>query len=199
MVGMARFERATPASRTQCPTGLGHIPTRMLNIKSKCKCPSLFFVCVYSNRYRTHSLRGEDFVIIYDLRCEKSHKFEGWFKDRAAFEHQKKEKLITCPICGGADIEMVPSSIAFMGKDIRSSERDNTRELSPMKALKTFHEYLDKHFEDVGNKFAEVALKIHHEEEDRRNIKGTTTESEEENLKEEGVQFFKIPVPKFDG
>ncbi len=28
MVGMARFERATPASRTQCPTKLGHIPTR---------------------------------------------------------------------------------------------------------------------------------------------------------------------------
>jgi hypothetical protein len=137
-------------------------------------------------------------VIIYDLRCEKSHKFEGWFKDRAAFEHQKKEKLITCPICGGADIKMVPSSIAFMGKDIRSSERDNTRELSPMKALKTFHEYLDKHFEDVGNKFADVALKIHHGEEDRRNVKGTTTEREEENLKEEGVQFFKIPVPKFD-
>ena len=27
MVGMARFERATPASRTQCPTKLGHIPT----------------------------------------------------------------------------------------------------------------------------------------------------------------------------
>ena len=25
---MARFERATPASRTQCPTRLGHIPTR---------------------------------------------------------------------------------------------------------------------------------------------------------------------------
>jgi hypothetical protein len=33
MVGMARFERATPASRTQCPTKLGHIPTssRLLN------------------------------------------------------------------------------------------------------------------------------------------------------------------------
>lgn len=27
MVGMARFERATTASRTQCPTRLGHIPT----------------------------------------------------------------------------------------------------------------------------------------------------------------------------
>jgi hypothetical protein len=138
-------------------------------------------------------------VIIYDLRCEKGHKFEGWFKDRLAFESQKREKIISCPICGGDDIEMVLSSIAIMGKDIRSSERENTRDLSPIKALQKLHEYLDKNFEDVGDKFAEVALKIHHGEEDRKNIKGTTTEHEEETLKEEGVQFFKIPVPKFDG
>jgi hypothetical protein len=138
-------------------------------------------------------------VIIYDLKCEKGHKFEGWFKDRIAFENQKEKKLITCPICGGADIDMVPSSIATMGKDIRSSERENSKDLSPMKVLKTLHEYLDKNFEDVGDKFAEVALRIHHGEEDGKNIKGTTTEREEENLKEEGVQFFKIPVPKFDG
>lgn len=137
-------------------------------------------------------------MIIYDLRCEKGHKFEGWFKDRLTFENQKTKKLITCPICGGGDIEMVPSSIAIMGKDIRSSERENIKELSPMKALKTFHEYFDKNFEDVGDKFADIALKIHHGEEDGRNIKGTTTIREEENLKEEGVQFFKIPLPKFD-
>jgi hypothetical protein len=39
MVGMARFERATPASRTQCPTKLGHIPTPGDNIKFISKCP----------------------------------------------------------------------------------------------------------------------------------------------------------------
>ena len=50
----------------------------------------------------------------------------------------------------------------------------------------------------MGDKFAEIALKIHLGEEDRKNIKGTTTEREEENLREEGVQFFKIPMPKFD-
>lgn len=137
-------------------------------------------------------------MIIYDLRCEKGHKFEGWFKDRFVFENQKTEKLITCPVCGGDNIEMVPSSIAIMGKDIRPSERENIKELSPMKAFKTFHEYLDKNFEDVGDKFADIALKIHHGEEDGRNIKGITTIREEENLKEEGVQFFKIPLPKFD-
>jgi hypothetical protein len=50
----------------------------------------------------------------------------------------------------------------------------------------------------VGNRFADVALKIHYGEEEKRNIKGTTTAQEEDNLKEEGVQFVKIPVPKMD-
>ena len=30
-------------------------------------------------------------MIIYDLKCKKNHKFEGWFKDRTAFEEQKNE------------------------------------------------------------------------------------------------------------
>jgi hypothetical protein len=42
MVGMARFERATPASRTQCPTKLGHIPTSAPFKQFDVKCPSLF-------------------------------------------------------------------------------------------------------------------------------------------------------------
>jgi hypothetical protein len=45
MVGMARFERATPASRTQCPTKLGHIPTPFLNNQFGMNCP--FFFSVY--------------------------------------------------------------------------------------------------------------------------------------------------------
>jgi hypothetical protein len=50
----------------------------------------------------------------------------------------------------------------------------------------------------VGNKFAETALKIHYGDEEKRNIKGTSTPQEEENLKEEGVQFIKISLPKMD-
>jgi len=41
-------------------------------------------------------------------------------------------------------------------------------------------------------------LKIHYGEEEKRNIKGTSTPEEEETLKEEGVQFIKIPLPKMD-
>jgi hypothetical protein len=137
-------------------------------------------------------------MIIYDLRCEKGHKFEGWFNDRSAFETQQSEKQIICPACGSSAVGMVPSTISIMARNIRASDKRDFEELSLPKALKLFHEFLDKNFDDVGKKFTEVALRIHHGEEEGRNIKGVTTESEEETLKEEGIQFLKIPVPKFD-
>lgn len=137
-------------------------------------------------------------MIIYDLKCEKKHTFEGWFNDRKAFEDQKKKKLVTCPVCGSSDVDIVPSSITVMGKDSEKLKDANSKEISPMKALQMFHEYMDKTFEDVGSRFAEVALRIHAGEEDIRNIKGTTTEKEEATLTEEGVPFIKIPIPKFD-
>jgi len=137
-------------------------------------------------------------VIIYDLKCKKNHKFEGWFKDNTAFEEQKKQNLITCPVCGESDAEVVPSSLAIMGRDMKLSKKNQFREPSPRKGIQQFNEYLDKNFDDVGEKFAEIAMKIHRGEEEARNIKGTTTHQEEETLREEGVQFFKVPVVKLD-
>jgi len=137
-------------------------------------------------------------VIIYDLRCEKKHTFEGWFNDRKAFEEQREKKLVTCPVCGSSAIDIVLSTITVMGKDSEKLKNADNKEISPMKALQMLNEYMDKTFEDVGSKFAEVALRIHAGEEDIRNIKGTTTEREEAILTEEGVPFIKIPIPKFD-
>jgi len=138
-------------------------------------------------------------VIIYDLKCEKRHNFEGWFKDLASFEEQKAQKLITCPMCGSADVAMVPSSIAVMGKSREIKERKaGATDVSPAKMLEMIHDFVSKNFDDVGDRFAEVALKIHRGEESKRNIRGITTDKEEVTLREEGVEFVKIPVPKFD-
>ncbi|HEX7416236.1 MAG TPA: DUF1178 family protein [Smithellaceae bacterium] len=137
-------------------------------------------------------------MIIYDLKCENGHKFEGWFNDQQAWISQNSQKIVSCPVCNSSNVEIVPSSITIMGKDLRAAGKLQEKELSPAKALQMFHHYIDKNFEDVGNKFAEVALKIHYGEEEKRNIKGTTTIQEENNLKEEGVQFIKIPVLKMD-
>ena len=138
-------------------------------------------------------------MIIYDLTCDKKHKFEGWFKDLSAFEEQKAGKLITCPLCGSSDVAMVPSSIAVMGRSRELKERKaDLADVSPMKMLEMVNDFVARNFADVGERFAEVALKIHRGEEQKRNIRGVTTDKEEETLREEGVEFMKIPVPKFD-
>jgi len=136
-------------------------------------------------------------VIIYELRCKKEHTFEGWFQDRTAFENQKAQNLLTCPVCGDVEISVVPSSRAFVGRESRPEQRD-PREITPAKAFRMFHEFLNRNFDDVGDRFAEVALKIHHGDEEKRNIKGTTTPQEEDTLRDEGIEFLKIPVPKLD-
>jgi hypothetical protein len=136
-------------------------------------------------------------MIIFDLKCNKGHKFDGWFKDRKSFIEQNLQKLVSCPVCSSLSIEIVPSSVTIVSKDSFSKSKTE-KEISPLKALKALQRYIDKNFEDVGNNFAEVALKIHYGEEENRNIKGTTTSEEEKNLKEEGVNFIKIPIPKMD-
>jgi hypothetical protein len=157
----------------------------------------LFFVCKH-DRYDVISTTRRKVVIIYDLKCGDGHKFEGWFQDREAFEEQKSRTLIACPVCGKTDASLVPSSVAVMARDGRSSREKTEVEVSTQKILREFQEYIHKNFDDVGEKFAEVALRIHHGEEEKRNIKGVTTQSEEETLRDEGVQFIKLPLLKFD-
>jgi hypothetical protein len=137
-------------------------------------------------------------VIIYDLKCEKGHTFEGWFKDQQAWTLQNSQKLVSCPVCGSTNIEMVPFSITIMGKDSRAANKHQEKEITPAGALRMLHHYINNNFDDVGDKFAEIALKIHYGDEEKRNIKGTSTPQEEENLKEEGVQFIKVPFLKMD-
>ena len=137
-------------------------------------------------------------MIIYDVKCENGHTFEGWFKDRQAWIEQNSQRLICCPVCNSSQVEIAPSSLTIMGRDSKMSGKKDAQDIAPAQGLRLLHQYIEHHFEDVGNKFAEVALKIHAGDEEKRNIKGTTTPQEEAVLKEEGVSFIKIPLPKMD-
>ena len=130
-------------------------------------------------------------MIAFDLFCSNGHKFECWFKDSASFEEQKSTGTLACPICDDHQIEKAFSPFAIK----RAGERVK-EELDPHQALQLVHEYLDKHFEDVGAEFYKEALKIHYGETEKRNIKGTATTEEEVILKEEGVRYLKIPIIK---
>jgi hypothetical protein len=130
-------------------------------------------------------------MIAFDLFCSNGHKFECWFKNSSSFEEQKSAGMIPCPICGDRQIEKAfsPFAIKRGGEGVKEG-------MDPHHALQLVHEYLDRHFEDVGAEFYKEALKIHYGEVEKRNIKGTATTEEEVILKEEGVQFFKIPIVK---
>jgi len=130
-------------------------------------------------------------MIAFDLICSNGHHFECWFKDSASFEEQKSSGIINCPICDDTQDERVYSP--FM---IKKGEEKKTEEVSPYQTLRLIQEYLDKNFEDVGMNFAKEALKMHWGESEKKNIKGTATPQEETLLKEEGVQFFRVPIIK---
>ncbi|MCF8054274.1 MAG: DUF1178 family protein [Deltaproteobacteria bacterium] len=129
-------------------------------------------------------------MIIYDLKCSEGHTFEGWFNDLAAFEEQRSAKIITCPVCGSEAVEITPSVVNF----VSSAAEESNRKVPPASMA---YEFITKGFEDVGDNFADVALKMHRGEEEHRNIRGTTTASEEDRLREEGVLFVKLQIPKF--
>ena len=136
-------------------------------------------------------------MIVYDLKCANGHQFEGWFQDGNAFEEQQSRKQISCPICGSLGAGIVLPSLTVMGRD-NKREKERGRTLPTQQALQMLNEFVDKNFDNVGSGFAEVAIRMHNGEEEKRNIKGTTTRDEEKMLKEEGVHFIKIPLPKYD-
>jgi len=133
-------------------------------------------------------------MMVLELRCANDHYFEGWFANSEVYNQQKEACAIRCPVCDDNQIGQVLSPVA-----IRKNDRPSPADESPQSGgepLKEFYEYIKNNFEEVGTDFAKEALKIHYGVSEKRNIRGSSTTDEEKTLIEEGVEFFKIPVPK---
>ena len=133
-------------------------------------------------------------MIAYDLQCLSGHSFEGWFEDEKAYLQQKKKGLVTCPICEESNVSRIPSAFAIKSSNV--SAQSNISISKYAEIGKKIVDYVENNFDDVGCNFAKEALKIHYGVTEPRNIRGISTEAEEESLKDEGVEFFKFPMPK---
>ena len=131
-------------------------------------------------------------MIAYDLQCPNGHTFEGWFEDHKAFTKQQKAGLIACPVCNDTDVVRIPSTFAIKGKPSTQPSEGPKLDLAVLQ--QAFHQYVENHFDNVGADFAKEALKIHYGVSEPRNIRGSSTTQEEETLRKEGVEFFKMPV-----
>jgi len=136
-------------------------------------------------------------MIIYDLVCEQGHKFEGWFQDGPSFQEQMETGLVQCPVCGTSQVSQRLSTGGTLRQRGHVSEQTGPSK-DPENLLHAIQTVVEKHFQNVGSDFAKVALRIHYGVEEPRNIRGTTTEAEEQMLRDEGVEFFKLALPAPD-
>ena len=148
-------------------------------------------------------------MILFDLKCQQDHGFEAWFRDGATYEAQVSAGDIACPVCGDTLIAKAPMApriakgplgepVASVPSDTKTAAADSRALMveEPLRAqLDAMRRHVEENCESVGDKFAEEARKIHYGEAPHRDIYGHATDSEAEELVEEGVQFARVPWP----
>ena len=136
-------------------------------------------------------------MIAFDLECSAGHLFEAWFKNMESFEEQNANEMISCPYCHDTDTRKVLSPVAL--KTTSRPDIEKYKEsIDYPRLAKEIVDYVEKNFDDVGTDFAREALKMHYDVTEKRNIRGVATAHEEKVLKEEGIGFFKVPIPTSD-
>jgi len=133
---------------------------------------------------------------VFDLRCDNEHSFEGWFGSEGDFESQQARGLIECPLCGSKQIRRLPSAprLNLGAPDVEPKQEAALPTAEQMQALlvKMARE-IAANTEDVGERFAEEARRIHYREAPERGIRGVTSRQEAEALEEEGIRVMPLP------
>jgi len=134
---------------------------------------------------------------VLDLNCQHGHVFEGWFASEDDFQSQKARALVQCPMCGDAHIEKRLSAprlnLGAQAPAAGSAPQSSTpapaaasRRALQAAWLRASRELVAKS-EDVGERFAAEARRMHHGETEARAIRGQATVEQAVELLEEGI------------
>ena len=131
---------------------------------------------------------------VLDLRCANGHGFEGWFASDEDFMEQNGRSFIECPLCADKLISRLPSAPRLnlsgasapvaqpQAADLQASWLESVRQIM-------------SRTEDVGERFAEEARRMHYGEEATRGIRGQASDQERAALRDEGIETLTIPLP----
>ena len=84
-------------------------------------------------------------------------------------------------------------SLARTKKSFQINRKDKNQLLKFKRDLKKLRNYVEKNFEYVGSNFASRAREIYYDKKRKKNIYGSTTKKEREQLIEEGIELMSIP------
>lgn len=149
---------------------------------------------------------------VLDLRCTHGHGFEGWFASEDDFAAQRDRGLIECPLCGDHAVTRLPSAPRLNLSGARETAPAAAAPSPPaepkvapqaamvppelqaqwLKAVR----HLVENTENVGERFAEEARRIHYGETPNRGIRGEATADEHRALQDEGIEVMALPLPR---
>jgi len=136
---------------------------------------------------------------VLNLRCANGHGFEGWFASEEDFLGQNGRGLIECPMCSDRVVTRLPSAPRLNLSGAREPEASRPA-AEPAAAdlqamwMQAVREIL-RQTEDVGERFAEEARRIHFGEAQERGIRGVASVEERQALHEEGIEVMALPLP----
>ncbi|KAF1022077.1 MAG: hypothetical protein GAK30_01419 [Paracidovorax wautersii] len=153
---------------------------------------------------------------VLDLQCARQHVFEGWFGSDAEFHSQLERGLVSCPVCGDAQVQRIvsaprlqrksntrspqapraqvapPAATEGTGEAVVPAEVMRQHQIAYMKAV----QHVLKNTEDVGPRFAEEARRMHYGETETRGIRGQASAEDKVALADEGIEVMSLPLPK---
>lgn len=143
---------------------------------------------------------------VLDLRCANGHSFEGWFGSEDDFLSQNGRSLIECPLCADRVIVRTPSAPRLNLSHARADASSSAQTVASEAAAADGQASLQAQWiqavrqalantEDVGERFAEEARRIHYGESDRRGIRGVASAEERAALHDEGIEVMSLPIP----
>ncbi|HEY1103424.1 MAG TPA: DUF1178 family protein [Burkholderiaceae bacterium] len=144
---------------------------------------------------------------VLDLHCVGQHAFEGWFASERDFQAQSAAGQIACPTCGDTRISKkisaprlnmgamppLPATRAD-GAPVPQDASAAPPELRQLQAaMLRLARQVVAHSENVGDRFADEARRIHHGEAPERAIRGQASIAETYALLEEGIAVLPLP------
>ncbi|HEY0822591.1 MAG TPA: DUF1178 family protein, partial [Ramlibacter sp.] len=116
---------------------------------------------------------------VLNLQCSHAHGFEGWFASEDDFQGQLARGLVECPLCGDAQVTKMPSAPRL---NLGAAEPAPVPATAKQEVMSAPNEQLQAAWmqlvrqvmtqtEDVGERFAEEARKIHYGESEERGIR----------------------------
>jgi hypothetical protein len=152
-------------------------------------------------------------MIKYQLKCRSrfcsnEKEFDGWFQSIEAYENQKLQKLIHCPICGSDKVAKILTAPNVKINKNKTSENKDTQYENPKNSqnflgnvnsdnistlLRTLKKEVQKNSTFVGNEFVSQVRSMKEGKIKEKPIHGQGTNKEIQELRDEGIDVVNIP------